>query len=192
MPPAADVARLAALVRASPWFMDALRAGRELGLASWCIGAGALRNLVWDALHGRRGQPELADVDFAYFCERDLTPARDVALQQHLQAFCPGLPWEVTNQAGVHLWFEAHFGHPVAPLVSLEDAVASWPEPATAVGVWLDADDQLQVIAPLGLEDLLHLRVRHNPRRASVGTYRERCASKRYTERWPQVSVQRL
>ena len=36
-----------------------------------CIGAGALRNLVWDALHG---QPRsgLADVDLAYFCAHDL------------------------------------------------------------------------------------------------------------------------
>ena len=41
-----DAARLAALVRDTPWFMAALRAGRGLGLASWCIGAGALRNLV--------------------------------------------------------------------------------------------------------------------------------------------------
>jgi len=33
--------------------------------------------------------------------------------------------WEVTNQAGVHLWFEREFGHPVHPLRSLVDAVAS-------------------------------------------------------------------
>lgn len=188
--PPADVARLTALVLAAPWFMDALRAGRTLGLAHWCIGAGALRNLVWDALHERQGPPALADVDFAYFCDRDLSPARDAELQQRLQQRCPDLPWEVTNQAGVHLWFEAHFGHAVAPLISLEDAVATWPEPATAVGVWLDGADHLQVIAPLGLDDLLQLRVRHNPRRASLATYRERCASKRYTERWPRVTVE--
>lgn len=186
----AEHAQLAALVFASPWFMEALRAGRALGLAHWCIGAGALRNLAWDALHGRHGQPELADVDFAYFCDRDLSPARDATLQQRLQQRCPDLPWEVTNQAGVHLWFEAHFGHAVAPLASLEDAVATWPERATAVGIWLDDADQLQVIAPLGLDDLLQLRVRHNPRRASLATYRERCASKRYTERWPRVTVE--
>ena len=48
-----DAARVTALVREAPWFMAALRAGRALGLAQWCIGAGALRNLVWDALHGQ-------------------------------------------------------------------------------------------------------------------------------------------
>jgi hypothetical protein len=184
-----DVAQLTALVRAAPWFMAALRAGRSLGLAHWCIGAGALRNLVWDALHGHAHASALADVDFAYFDAADLDPARDAALQQRL-CRCVDLPWEVTNQAGVHLWFEQHFGHAVQPLHSLEDAIASWPEPATAVGVWLDTADMLHVIAPLGLDDLLGLRVRRNPARVSVETYRQRCASKRYAERWPRVVVE--
>jgi hypothetical protein len=179
-----------ALVRATPWFMDALRAGRELGLAQWCIGAGALRNLVWDALHGHARPSALADVDLAYFCAADLDPARDAALQQRLRLQRPDLPWEVTNQAGVHLWFEQHFGHAVEPLRSLDEAIASWPEPATAVGVWLDGQDALHVIAPLGLADLLGMRIRRNPVRVSVATYRQRCASKRYTERWPRVVVE--
>jgi hypothetical protein len=184
-----DLAQLTALVRAAPWFMAALRAGRSLGLAHWCIGAGALRNLVWDALHGHAQASALADVDFAYFDADCLDPARDAALQQRL-CQCVDLPWEVTNQAGVHLWFEQHFGHAVAPLQSLQDAIASWPEPATAVGVWLDAGDALHVIAPLGLDDLLGLRVRRNPARVSIETYRQRCASKRYAERWPRVVVE--
>jgi hypothetical protein len=185
-----DIERLTGLVRAAPWFMRALRAGRDLGLAHWCVGAGALRNVVWDALHGHAQPGALADVDLAYFCAADLHPARDAALQRRLQGQAPDLPWEVTNQAGVHLWFEAHFGHAVAPLKSLEEAIASWPEPATAVGVWLDGDDALHVIAPLGLDDLLGLRVRRNPARVSLETYRQRCATKRYAERWPRVVVE--
>lgn len=184
-----DVARVAALVREAPWFMAALRAGRALGLAQWCIGAGALRNLVWDALHGQP-RSALADVDFAYFCASDLSPARDAALQSRLAEHCPGLPWEVTNQAGVHLWFEQHFGYSVEPLRSLDEAIASWPEPATAVGVWIDGDDELHVIAPHGLADLLGMRIRRNPVRVSVDTYRQRCESKHYAERWPRVVVE--
>eukprot|EP01034_Spumella_vulgaris_P027324 gene27324-34024_t len=45
-------ARLVLLVRSSAGLMAALRAVRELGLDSWCIGAGAVRSLVWDTLHG--------------------------------------------------------------------------------------------------------------------------------------------
>ena len=50
-----------------------------------------------------------------------------------VERLCPDVPWEVTNQAHVHLWFEEHFGHAVPPLSSLSDAVASWPEYATSV-----------------------------------------------------------
>ncbi len=101
----------------------------------------------------------------------------------------PGVPWEVTNQAAVHHWFESYFGHAVEPLTSLEEAVASWPEYATSVGLRLEADDAISVIAPLGLEDLFACVVRRNPSRVSVDTYRQRIEQKRYALRWPKVRV---
>ncbi|MEP6502272.1 MAG: nucleotidyltransferase family protein [Betaproteobacteria bacterium] len=187
--PGQHEARLIALVRATPWFMQALTHVRTLGLAEWCIGAGAVRNLVWDALHQRREPSVLADVDVAFFDAANLGAERDHALQARLRERAPAVPWEVTNQAGVHQWFEAHFGHAVAPLRSLDEAVASWPEYATAVGVTLADDDTLRVIAPLGLADLFAMVVRRNPARVSVETYRERVAQKRYAQRWPCVRV---
>jgi len=188
-PDPSNHARLLAIARATPWFMQALAHVRALRLPEWCVGAGAVRNMVWDALHAHTAPSALADVDVAFFDAADVTPARDAALQATLQAAAPGTPWEVTNQAGVHLWFERHFGHPVAPLRSLEEAVASWPEYATAVGLRLDDDDRLHVIAPHGLDDLFRMRVRRNPARVSVETYRARVASKRYVQRWPLVQV---
>jgi hypothetical protein len=186
----AQAQALADLVQQQPRFMAQLRAVRGLGLQHWCIGAGAVRNLVWDHLHGHAQPSALADVDVAFFDPTPPSPDHDARLQSRLQALLPGCPWEVTNQALVHTWFEAFFGHAVPPLPSLEAAVASWPEYATAVGVWLDAADQVQVIAPLGLDDLWGQRVRRNPARVSLATYRERVRSKRYTERWPQVVVE--
>ena len=181
--------RLAALARSTPWFHHALRAARDLGLADWCIGAGAVRNLVWDALHRYATPSALPDVDLAFFDAGDLSPARDRALQARVQAACPSLRWEVVNQAAVHTWFEAHFGHAVAPLRSLEEAVASWPEFATAVGVSLATDDTIRVLAPHGLDDLFGMLVRRNPVRASLATWRERVEGKRYAQRWPRVRV---
>ncbi|MEN6079539.1 nucleotidyltransferase family protein [Chromobacterium piscinae] len=163
-----DAGRLAELVRASPWLMRALRAARELGLADWCIGAGAVRGLVWDALHGFESKPSaLSDIDLVYFDASDLSAERDIALQRRLASEHPDLPWEVTNQA----------------------AVATWPEYATAVGVALNADDSLRIIAPFGLDDLFDMTVRRNPVRASAEIYRRRVADKRYRERWPRVTV---
>lgn len=169
--------------------MEALLAVRRLSLSDWCIGAGAVRTLVWDALHHKASPTPLSDIDVAYFDPTDLSAQRDAELQSELTSLQPDMPWEVTNQAGAHLWFESHFGYAVSPLRSLEEAVASWPEFASAVGLSLDRDDSLRVIAPHGLEDLFAMVVRRNPARVSVEEYRRRVAQKRYTERWPGVRV---
>lgn len=168
--------------------MRALAAARELGLPCWCIGAGAVRNLAWDHLHGYATPSQLSDVDLAYF-DAGEPPGAEHQHQRRIQALCPELPWEVTNQAHVHLWFQDCFGHAVEPLRSLHEAVASWPEFATAVGMTLAADGALEVIAPWGLDDLLGMQIRRNPTRVSVDTYRQRVTTKRYRERWPRVTV---
>jgi hypothetical protein len=47
----------------------------------------------------------------------------------------------------------------------------------------------LIVEAPLGLDDLLGMVHRRNPRRVSAEEYHRRLASKRIAERWPRVTV---
>ena len=181
--------RLRLMARSSKWFMPALRAARELGLASWCLGAGAVRNLVWDALHGYPTPTRLADLDLAYFDASDLDPQRELELQHRLCIAMPEMPWEVTNQASVHHWFERHFGHAVEPLQSLYHAVGTWPEYATAVGLRLRPDDTIEIIAPHGLDDLFNCVIRRNPVRVSLDTYRMRIEQKKYALRWPRVTV---
>lgn len=182
--------QLVDITKGSRRFMSMLQSVRRLELESWCIGAGAVRNLVWDSIHGYDlATAAQGDIDVAFFDGSDLSTARDVQLQSRLSGFLPGTPWEVTNQAGVHLWFEETFGYPVPALRSLDEAVGSWPEYATSVGLWLDHDDSVQVIAPHGLDDLFGCVVRHNPARASVETYRNRVEQKVYLARWPRVKV---
>lgn len=192
MPPSAESqhAELIAIVQESPWFMNALAVVASLNLRSWCIGAGAVRNLVWDRLHNFKEPSALADVDVAYFDAEDLSASTEKGLQAALMARAPEVPWEVTNQAAVHLWFEDYFGHPVEPLGSLEEAVASWPEYATSVGVTLDAQSRIHIIAPWGLGDLFDIRVRRNPTRVSLETYRQRTGQKQYAKRWPKVAIE--
>ncbi len=180
---------LVRILQASSWFGAALLAVRSLNLRSWCIGAGAIRTIVWDHLHGYATPSALSDVDVAYFDPESPGPEKDAEIQEKLRALEPSIPWEVINQAFVHTWFERYFGHPVPPLGSIEEAVASWPEYATSVGVFLTSQGRIVVIAPHGLEDLFALQVRRNPVRVSVETYRQRVAQKQYTKRWPRVSV---
>ena len=188
-------AELVAIVQRTQWLMSALAAVRALGLPNACIGAGAVRTAVWDALHARPSAaggarvPQLSDVDVAYFDGSDTSRERDQAYAARLEGLAPEFAWDVTNQAGVHHWFEQVFGHAVAPLQSLEEAVASWPETATCVGVTLSEAGEIGVVAPLGLRDLFAMVVRRNPARVSVPVYRERVRSKGFRERWPRVRV---
>ncbi|MFC4200875.1 nucleotidyltransferase family protein [Candidimonas humi] len=180
--------QLCALVRSSVPLMNALVAVRSLGLGSWCIGAGAVRALVWDSLHGFQKSSEVGDLDVAYF-DAHAPLELDAHLQQQLNRLLPGLNCEVTNQARVHDWYANTFGLQVAPLSSLEDGLATWPEYATCVGVFLDEDEFLHVVAPHGLDDLFELRVRHNPSRVTFDTFMQRVQSKRFKEKWPKLTI---
>lgn len=169
--------------------MRALVAARDVVPSPWVIGAGSVRNLVWDHLHGIAATGLPRDIDVAYFEADDLNESTEQLLEAQLREFEPGFPWEVRNQAAVHTWFHERFGYHVAPLASLEDAVASWPETATSIGVSLNADSQLQIIAPLGLDDLFNMKLRRNATRVSDDEFRHRLTSKRILERWPNVTV---
>lgn len=181
--------RLVDMVRSSSSLMAALTTVRSLGLTSWCIGAGAVRSLVWDTLHGFETPSVLADVDVVYFDSEADGPEQDAHFEERLRSLMPALQWEVTNQATVHHWFASHLGQVVPPFGSLEEGVSTWPEFATCVGVYLDDDESIGIVAPHGLDDLFALRVRHNPLRASLEVYRHRVESKRFGERWPLLSI---
>lgn len=179
---------LCALVQSSEVLMAALRAIRSLGLHSWCLGAGIIRAMVWDHLHGYREPSSVPDADVAFFDA--LAPhGLDTQLAQQLRALLPGFAWEVVNQAQVHTWYPTVFGQEVAPLTSLVDGLATWPETATCVGVYLDLDEGLHVVAPFGLGDLFEMRVRHNPRRVPFEAFMHRVRSKRFLERWPKLTL---
>jgi hypothetical protein len=181
--------RLRELVGQNEWLMRVLRAVRAVELPDWIVGSGAIRNLVWDELHGFTTPTPLNDVDVAFFDPSDVSRERDAAIESRLSELLPGVPWEVTNQAGVHLWYEAKFGIPIPAVTSTRDALGLWPETATAVGVRLERDDALTVVAPLGLDDLFGLVFRRNPAQMTRAIFLERLTGKKIRERWPKVTV---
>jgi hypothetical protein len=169
--------------------MSVLRAARAVDLPDWYVGAGVIRNVAWDYLHGYAVPMPLADVDIVFFDPQDLTPERDAAAEAHLRAQMPQIPWQAKNQASVHLWYPRVFGHAVEPLTSSEDAIGTWPEMATCVGVRLLPDDTLSIAAPCGLDDLVQMVLRRNPRRVTVELFHKRLHDKRIREKWPRVQI---
>lgn len=179
------------LVRESPWMMGVLTAVRACALPDWLVGAGALRDLVWDEMHAGFDPARVKDVDVAFFDPHDLLRAREEAAEAALRASHPGVQWDVKNQAAVHLWYESRFGVAVEPLTSAADGVGTWPETATSVALRLHADDRLEIVAPCGLDDLLGGVCRRNPRRVTVEEYQRRLRRKDVVQRWPKVRVVR-
>lgn len=182
-------AKLANLAAESSRLMRALRAARALGLSSWCIGAGAVRNLVWDHLHRFTEETPPEDIDFVFFEPNDLSPELEQSLERLLSQADPGFKWEAVNQAAVHTWLKPHAAQESRPFRSLSEGITSWPEIATCVGVTLTGAERIEVIAPHGLTDLFEMVVRWNPARVSSAVYQERVAKKRFAQRWPQVKV---
>ncbi len=162
--------------------MIQLRAVRTLALPDWCIAAGFVRNRVWDHLHGIVPASEPVDIDVLYFDAGDLSKEREIAHEGRLDGLLPGLPWQVRNQARMHVWKD------LPPHRDTADAMIYWLETVTAVGVRLEDDDSLTVVAPLGTDDLLGLRCRPTAfGRTRRLEYEARIDAKRWREMWPKV-----
>lgn len=190
----ASAAELRKLVLQATWLVDALGAARDAlkpsgsaanaKEASWCIAAGAIRSTVWNELHGFHAVPP-EEIDLVHF-SKQAPPQWDTELSAMLGRELPQFRWDVVNQVHAH---RLAVSPNATPFVSLEHAMACWPETATAVGVSLGSDGQLRVIAPLGLSDLFGLVLRRGPLLRDADAFTQRLRSKRFLERWPLLRL---
>jgi hypothetical protein len=181
--------RLEAILRGSPNLMQVLQVARGLKLPDWLIFSGAIYQRVLNTLTGRHIDYGIKDYDLGYFDASDISyEAEDAVIQRVAAAFQPPLREmvEVRNQARVHLWFEGKFGEAYAPLTCTAEALPRFVCPLFAVGVRLEPDDSLRIIAPFGLEDLFALRLRPNPLRPTNGFARTSASA---LARWPELTV---
>jgi hypothetical protein len=109
-------------------------------------------------------------------------------IRQVAAAFAPPLREmvEVRNQARVHLWFEGKFAEPYTPLTCTAQALERFTSTTFSVGVRLEADHRLTIVAPFGLSDLFALRLAPNPIRETNGFARTAASA---LARWPELTV---
>lgn len=175
--------------------MHVLETARTLHLPDWMIGAGFVRNKIWDFLHGYTKKTSYSDIDLIYFdksdpaCDLPYVETTETEEKLQKQLLDVGIPWSVTNQARMHTL--KHF----RPYVSSKDALSYWLETATCIAVKLEEDDSLTLIAPLGTEDLINLEIKPNPNyisyRGEIGlqAYRERVKNKHWEQKWPKLKL---
>lgn len=168
-----------------PVRMKALYTVRALKLSDGWIGAGFVRDAVWDHLHGYGQRLVSGDVDVVWFDSERCNPAHDSYLEKRLSQQPPTFNWSVKNQARMH----QRNGND--PYLSTENALLYWPETATAVAVRVGRTNLIEIIAPYGLDDLFELRLRPTPlfERERLNIFRQRVAAKRWMERYPMLQL---
>jgi hypothetical protein len=184
-----DARELEAVLRTNSVVAAVLDRVAALDLPQWYLGAGAVAQTVWNAAHGFRPEHAVKDYDVVYFDASDLRPEAERVAGERVVAALGDLrvPVDVTNEARVHLWYERRFGVSLAAYGSVEEAIATWPTTATAVGVRPDPAGGLDVCTPFGLDDLFGLVVR--PNRALVPEAVYRAKAERWKATWPRLTV---
>lgn len=172
------------LVKNDEWMMSVLREAEELHLPDWMIGAGFLRNKVWDYLHGiKRDIPDTQDIDLIYFDAKNQNEKVDQELGSQMKGKL-GLEWEIVNQAYTYKWHKREY-----PYKDATEALSEWVETATCVAVTLK-NSKLKIIAPHGISDLVNLIVRPSPcEKNNLDAFNERYQSKKWLKKWPKLKI---
>ena len=159
--------------------VDLLHAVNTIAGPGFWIGAGFIRNAVWDELHGICSGPSLEpDVDVIYFDLADASAFRDATIQAQLLEHMNEIKWSVHNQARMHI------RNGDSPYLDLDDAMRHWPETATAIAARI-CGKRVEVLAPLGIDDLIGLIVRPAP----CFRPQTRCLSRAYRHKELEIAL---
>lgn len=178
------------VIQEDAWMMEVLQIVRKMDLPDWWICAGFVRAKVWDVLHEFPNRTTLPDVDVIYYDESNQTEVQEKVLEEKLHKYNPTIPWSVKNQARMHLLNQ------VPPYSSAEDAMAKFPETATAIGVCIDKQGELLLTAPHGIADLIQLEVKPTPyflaseERRQI--YKQRVQQKNWTTIWTELTIDHI
>lgn len=115
------------LISQDAWMMSVLRIAERQNLKDWVIGAGFIRNKVWNYLHGFVNEKvDTPDIDLVYFNKERNNPEQDEKLSEKLKKET-GINWEIINEAFAHTW-----NHRPA-YTSTEDTLSKWAETTTVL-----------------------------------------------------------
>jgi hypothetical protein len=172
------------IIQNDQWMMGVLNTARDLNLPLWIIGAGFVRNKVWDHLSGKDTDiVDTRDIDLVYFDKNGNDEEADEKLSNELKSKT-GIEWEVVNEFYAHKW------NNLPPYSSTEDAISQWPETVTAIGVTFDENNNLKLYAPYGIDDLINFIVRPSPKfKGGIEKVKERVNQKDWVKKWPKIKI---
>lgn len=175
------------LIQEDKWMMEILKTAQQLELPDWWICAGFVRSKIWDTLHEYIERTPLADIDVIYFDPNNKEESEEKKWEDQLRCLLPNIPWSVKNQARMHKL------NNLPPYKSSVDGIANFPETVTAIGVKLDEQNKIVLVAPHGIDDILQMSVNPVPRFAKnndlLKIYEHRVQNKNWLTIWPNVRI---
>jgi len=183
-----QVAQVRAILRRSPILTSILDRWANISLPDCWLVAGTLAQTVWNDAFHLPPSYGISDVDLVYFDINDLSEDAEAQHSTRIRELFSDLPvWiDVKNEARVHLWYEAKFGHAIRPYISTQDAIPTFPTTATAIGLHQERN-QLRLLAPYGLTDLLGSIVRANKKQITRPIYEAKLS--KWLALWPRLRV---
>lgn len=193
--------RVCEIIQADSQRMSCLHALQQLALPQGYLGAGFLRNAIWDFLHQKSTPTPLNDVDVIYFDANNRQRAKDTFYEMQLNEVLPQVKWQVKNQARMHVLH----GH--APYKNCEEAISYWIEKETCVAIALSTIDSValsasarlrssfetagtfEILAPFGLQGNFAGTISINPKYPRPDVFNKRIQNKRWCEIWPTLTV---
>ncbi len=176
------------MIKEDPWMMEALHSVQSLKLPDWWICAGFVRAKIWDVLHEYKQRTAIQDVDVIYFDEENSNETEEKQWENALKEANSIFPWSVKNEARMHV-----VNH-IPPYKSSEDAIAKFPETATSLGVKLDEQNDITLIAPYGISDVVNMYVKPTPyfqeHPELMMFYHQRMTKKNWQTYWPKVTIE--
>jgi hypothetical protein len=145
----------------------------------WLV-AGCLFQTVWNRISDQAPETGIKDYDIFYYDPTDLSAEAERAVQRKAEELLGDLniTLELCNQARVHLWYEAHFGHSYARLLGTKQGIDRFLIPSTCVGI-----NPRGVYAPNGVKLLYEGVLSMNPLTPHRALYEQKASS--YQQRWP-------
>jgi hypothetical protein len=174
------------IVEADPNIAALLAAMRTFDAPDLWLVSGVLFQTVWNVLEDRPRGHGILDVDLFYFDPDPSEEAEDRWIKRAAAHFA--FAWrevQLRNQARVHLWYPKKFAVPYPQLRSSCDGIRQFLMPACMVGI----NANLEIFAPLGLDDIFDRVIRPNPLWRGPPRPRYLEKARRYMRDWPTVRL---
>jgi uncharacterized protein len=182
-----DEEKIIKAIKEDIWMMDILKSVKSLNLPDCWVCAGFVRSKIWDTLHHFSERTLIPDIDVIYFDATNIDELEEKRLEDLLNSLMPNTPWSVKNEARMHIKSN------LPPYSSSIDAISKFPETATALGVKLDEKDNVILIAPYGIRDVVNLKVKPTPfftkTKERVEIYENRITKKNWKSIWYKLNV---